>query len=130
MTKNENAGGGWCKASVVLGVIAVVIALLPLLSGWLMFLTFVNYLIVPIGVICGVVAIVKSQNLVKSIIGLALCVLGLALPFMLAEKYAESAVESVGNALETVGNTIETVEALDDSESAEEAAEALDNLYD
>ena len=104
MTKNENVGGGWCKASVVLGAIAVAIALLPLLSGWFMFLTFVNYLIVPIGVICGVIAIVKSQNLVKSIIGLALCVLGLTLPIMFAEKYAESTVESVGNALETIDN--------------------------
>lgn len=103
MTKNENVGGGWCKAAVVFGVLAVIFALLPLLSGWLMFLTFINYFIAPLGIICGVVAIVKSQNLTKSIIGLVLCVIGLALPFLLAESYLASGLESAGNALEMLG---------------------------
>ena len=146
MTKNENVGSGWFKASIVLGVIAVIIALLPLLSAWLMFLTFVNYLVVPIGVICGVVAIVQSQNLAKSIIGIILCVLGLLLPFVLAERYIVSSIESVGSVLEqsakkTSGlfedfeNTLEDIEDLDDSDEEtdddfdkelEDAEKALD----
>lgn len=90
---------GLCKASIILGIIAIVIALLPLLSGWLLFVTIFNYLVVPAGVICGVIAVIKSQYKVKAIIGIALCVLAFFLPNMLAEAYVESAAESVSNAV-------------------------------
>ena len=100
MENNQKVGGGWCKASMVFGVLTMVFALLPLLSAWFMFLTAFNYVLAPIGVICGIVAIVKSQNLVKSIIGLVLCILALCMPLILAEFYLESSIESVGNMLE------------------------------
>ena len=100
MENKQKVGEGWCKASFVFGVLTMVFALLPLLSAWLMFLTAFNYLLAPIGVICGVVAIIKSQNLVKSIIGLVLCILALCMPLILAEDYLESSIDSVGNMLE------------------------------
>lgn len=102
--ENQNVKGGWCKASLVLGVIAMIFALLPLASAWFMLLTGVNYLLAPIGIICGVVALVKSQNLKKSIIGMVLCIVALCLPFFLAEFYVESAAESVGNAMDMLSN--------------------------
>ena len=102
--ENQNVKGGWCKASMVLGIISVVFALLPLVSAWFMFLTTVNYVLAPVGIICGVVALIKSQNLVKSIVGLVLCVVAICLPFLMAELYLESAAESVGNAMDMLGN--------------------------
>ena len=98
--EEQKVNGGWSKASVVLGVIAMIFALLPLVSAWFMFLTFLNYFMVPIGVICGIVAIVKHQNLKKSIIGMVLCVLAIVMPFILAEYYLAGAAESVGNMLD------------------------------
>ena len=89
---------------MVLGIISVVFALLPLVSAWFMLLTTVNYVLAPVGIICGVVALIKSQNLVKSIVGLVLCVVAISLPFLMAELYLESAAESVGNAMDMLGN--------------------------
>lgn len=87
-----------------MGIISVVFALLPLVSAWFMLLTTVNYVLAPVGIICGVVALIKSQNLVKSIVGLVLCVVAISLPFLMAELYLESAAESVGNAMDMLGN--------------------------
>lgn len=87
-----------------MGIISVVFALLPLVSAWFMLLTTVNYVLAPVGIICGVVALIKSQNLVKSIVGLVLCVVAICLPFLMAELYLESAAESVGNAMDMLGN--------------------------
>ena len=95
---------GLCKASMVLGVIAMVFALLPLLSAWLVFLSSINYLLVPAGVICGIIALVKGQNTVKSIIGIVLSALAIILPFVLAEYYLASAADSVGDMLDMIGN--------------------------
>ncbi|MBP3317940.1 MAG: hypothetical protein J6L01_05560 [Alistipes sp.] len=102
--EKQNVQMGWCKASMTLGVIATILSLLPLLSAWFMFLTTINYLLAPIGIICGVVAIVKSQNLTKSIIGLVLCVLALCIPFLLSDYYLESAADSVDNMLDLMDN--------------------------
>lgn len=106
----EKKSGGWSKASMVLGIISIIFALLPLLSAWFMFLTAINYVLTPIGVICGIVSIVKSQNISKSVIGLVLCVLAFCAPIFLAELYLESAVETTVNTLDAVGTLVETVE--------------------
>lgn len=113
--ENKNVGGGWCKASVVLGVLAVVIALLPIVSGWFMLLTPLNWAIAPLGIICGVVAIIKSQDLKKSIIGLALSAFALAAPFVLAEQYVKSAAESAGNAIEASSGLMDKMNDLQES---------------
>ena len=95
--------GGLCKASVVLGVIAMVISLTPLLSAWFVFLSGFNYLLVPAGIICGAIALVKGQNTVKSIVGIVLSLLAISLPLILAEYYLESAADSVGDMLDLLG---------------------------
>ena len=95
--------GGLCKASLVLGVIAIVFALLPLLNVWFVFLSTINYLLVPAGIICGAIALVKGQNTVKSIVGIVLSILAIALPLILAEYYLESAADSVGDMLDLFG---------------------------
>lgn len=97
--ENQKVNGGWSKASMVFGVISMILALLPLLSAWFMVLAFANYFIATMGIICGIIAIVKSQNLTKSIIGLILCVLALCLPWILADLYMESTADSIGNAM-------------------------------
>ena len=95
--------GGLCKASLVLGVIAIVFALLPLLNVWFVFLGTINYLLVPAGIICGAIALVKGQNTVKSIVGIVLSLLAISLPLILAEYYLESAADSVGDMLDLLG---------------------------
>ena len=100
----EKEKKGWCKASVVIGIIAIIFALLPLISAWFMFLTACNYLLAPVGIVCGIVAIIKSQNLTKSIVGLVLCILALCAPLVLAEYYLESTADSIGNMLDIMEN--------------------------
>ena len=103
--ENEKKCGGCCKASMVFGVITMIFALMPLLNAWFMFLTGLNYVLASIGILCGVLAIVKSQNLVKSIVGVVLCVLALCTPWFLAEYYLESTLETAGNIL-NMGNNL------------------------
>ena len=80
--ENQKIGSGWCKASIAFGVIAMIFALLPLISKWcLLFLSF-NYVVAPVGIIFGVIALVKSQSLPKSIAGLVLCIGSLCAPFL------------------------------------------------
>ena len=95
--EDQKKKGGWCKASVVLGVISIIFALLPLVSAWFMFLAALNYVLVPVGIICGIVAIAKSYNVVRSVVGLVLCILALCIPIFLAQYYLESAADSVSN---------------------------------
>ena len=102
--EDQKKNGGWCKASVVLGVISIILALLPLVSAWFMFVSALNYFLAPIGIICGIVAIAKSYNVVKSVLGLVLCILALCAPLLLAEYYLASAAESVGNMFETMNS--------------------------
>lgn len=100
----EKKDGGLCKAAFVLGIISIVFALLPLLSAWFMFLTAINYILTPVGLICGIIALVKSQNTTKSVIGIVLCVLAFFAPILLAEYYLASAVETTVNVLDSVGD--------------------------
>ena len=114
--ENKNVKSGWATASLVFGIIALVLALLPLLSAWFLILSGLNWGIVPISVICGVVAIVKSQNLVKSIVGIVIGVFALCMPFIFAEQYVKSSVDSVGNMLETVDKLTDTDEDNNDND--------------
>lgn len=104
--ENQKVKEGWSKASMVLGIIAMVIALLPLMSGWFLLLMWINYLVVPAGVICGVIALIKSQNMKKTIIGLALCVVAFSLPYIMAESYVESVAESAAGAINSAAGAI------------------------
>ena len=91
---------GWLKASMICAIIAMVFALLPLLSAWFMFLTMLNWIVVPLSIVFGVIAIVKKQDLVKAIIAMAIAILAFLMPRILVEQYVKSAADTVSN---TVG---------------------------
>ena len=101
--ENQKVKTGGSKGAMTMGFITLIFSLLPLLSAWCMLLTSFNYFLAPLGVIFGVVAIIKSQPKTKAIIGILLCALAFCMPYLLAEQYAASAVESVSNAVETLG---------------------------
>ena len=78
---------GWVKASLVCAIVAMVFALLPLLSAWFM----------PLSIVFGVIAIVKKQNLTKAIIAMAIAILAFLMPRILVEQYVKSAADTVSN---------------------------------
>ena len=100
--ENQQKKGAWSKASKVLGIISIIFALLPLASAWCMILTAFNYVLAPIGILCGIVALCKSQNSTTAIIGIVLCALAIFAPYLLAEYYVESAASSIGNLMKLV----------------------------
>ena len=101
---------GWVKASMVFAIIALVFALLPLVSAWFMFFTVFNFFIAPLSIIFGVIAILKKQNLTKSIIAMAIAVVALFTPRILVEQYAKSAEESAENLFSAAGSLMDAVD--------------------
>ena len=75
--------GGWCKATIIFAIISLVFAVLPMASVLFVFLTALNFVIVPIGIICGIVALFKSQSPLYTIIGMVLCAGSLFVPHFL-----------------------------------------------
>ena len=100
--EKQKQNGGLSNASMMIGIIAMLFALSPLISAWFMIITWINYLLVPVSIICGVAAIVKSQNLIKSIIGILLSILAICIPLILAEYFLENAVEAAGSTLDFI----------------------------
>ena len=97
MEQNQNPGK-LGKAAVVLGIIALVFTLLPFISVWFVFL---NWLAIPtagVGIILGIIAVVKKQQ--KAILGLALCVIAaIAYPLVLkSDALQKKAAEDVAQA--------------------------------
>ncbi len=99
----EKVKGGLGKASYVLGIIAVIFALLPVLSPWFLVISWLVYVVAIVGAILGVIAIVKKQQ--KAILGTALCVVSVV-AFMLivssdwmAKRSAESAASAIENTM-------------------------------
>lgn len=100
----EKVKGGLGKASYVLGIIAVIFALLPVLSPWFLVISWLVYVVGIVGAILGAIAIVKKHQ--KAILGTVLCV-GAIVVFMIlvrSDWMAKRAAESAANAIEnTVG---------------------------
>lgn len=87
--EKQEVKSGMSTASLVLGIVAMVFALLPALSVWFVFLQPINYVVIILGVIFGIIALVKKQPMVKSIVGLGLCVLAFLTPIIfLSSLYA------------------------------------------
>ena len=101
---------GWVKASMVFAIIALVFALLPLVSAWFMFFTVFNFFIAPLSIIFGVIAILKKQNLTKAIIAMAIAIVALFTPRILVEQYAKSAEESAENLFSAAGSLMDAVD--------------------
>lgn len=84
--------GGLGKASFILGIIAVIFSLLPLMSGWFLLIFWLCYVIAALGIALGIWALIKKQS--RSIVALVLCVLSSVIPSILSDKYEDNAVES------------------------------------
>lgn len=75
-TERQKANSGLSTTSLVLGIISIVISIIPIVN-------YLIYLLAPIGLICGIIAIIQSQSLTKSIIGIILCLVSVVAPIVL-----------------------------------------------
>jgi hypothetical protein len=113
---------GLAKAGKVLGIIGLILALLPLLSGWFLLLTWLSYVLGAIGLVLAIIAFVKKQN--GAIIGIVLCAASIVLPICLKNTYAEKAAESAANAIESSANMLKGVRDMTESlDSFEESTD-------
>ena len=53
--ERQKANSGLSTTSLVLGIISIVISIIPIVN-------YLTYLLAPIGLICGIVAIIKSYR--------------------------------------------------------------------
>lgn len=70
--------GGWGTAAFVFTIIAIIFAALPLLSPWLLMLAPLTYPCSLLGIILGIVAIIKHQK--KGVISVIISVIAILLP--------------------------------------------------
>lgn len=101
---STKTAGGLGKAAFVLGIISVVLALLPVLSAWFLVINWLVFLTAGVGIILGVIAIMKNQQ--KAITGTALNVIAIVAYLLLVNSdfMAKKAVEDVAS---TAGTAIE-----------------------
>ena len=92
--ENQNVTkSGWCKAAMICAIISLVIAVLPVLSVWFNLFVPVTWLTIPLAVLFGIIALVKKQNLKKTVIALVLAIVAWFLPAMILEGKAENAAK-------------------------------------
>ena len=102
MEQNQNPGK-LGKAAFVLGIIALVFSLSPFLSTWFIILNWLAIPIAVVGLILGVIAVVKQQQ--KAILGLVLCIVAAgAYPLVLKTDYVQK--KTVENAAEVAGAVV------------------------
>ena len=95
---NQNQSTGLSKAGRVLGIIGLIFALLPFVSGWFVFLSWLGYVLGFSGLICSIFAYIKKQR--GAIIALVLSLASIITPYALAEVYLEKTLESASNVME------------------------------
>lgn len=100
----RGVNGGWSKATLAFGIIAIIFAILPLISAWFLLLLWIVWVALVGAIVCGIVTVVKKQDIIRAGIGVALCVFALLMPRMFAEQYAESAVDTASNAAKSVND--------------------------
>lgn len=74
--ERQKANSGLSTTSLVLGIISIVISIIPIVN-------YLIYVLAPVGLICGIIAIIKGQSLPKSIIGIILCLVSVVAPIVL-----------------------------------------------
>ncbi len=74
--ERQKANSGLSTTSLVLGIISILISIIPIVN-------YLIYVLAPIGLICGIIAIIKGQSLAKSIIGIILCLVSIVAPIVL-----------------------------------------------
>lgn len=88
----------------VLGIVAIIFALLPLVAGFLSFLIIINWIIAPVAIICAIIALIKDNKNKKAIIGGVLAIVALALPIVLSDTYSKKTGEAVGGIMNAARN--------------------------
>lgn len=73
---------GWATTTLVLGIVAAVFALLSVITIWLSWMIFLDWVLVPLAVIFGIIALVKKQKLVTTLVGMGLSVVALVFPYI------------------------------------------------
>lgn len=113
---------GLVKAGKVLGILGLIFALLPLVSGWFILLTWLAYLLGLIGLILAIIALVKKYN--GAIVAIVLTIASIIAPICLREVYAKKALESAANAVENAGTFMKSagdmMEELEEQEDSDE----------
>lgn len=112
---NQNQSTGLTKTGRVMGIIGLVFALLPLISGWFLMISWLGYVLGFIGLICSIIALVKKQK--GAIIALVLSLTSLIAPFALAEVYVEKSLESTSNLLEKGLELTNSIDNLNEREN-------------
>lgn len=74
--ERQKANSGLSTTALVLGIISIVISIIPIVN-------YLIYLLAPIGLICGIIALIQSQSVAKSIIGILLCLISIVAPIIL-----------------------------------------------
>lgn len=92
------------KASMWCGIIAAVLGIAPLLSGWFLMLVWLVWILAILAIIFGIIALIKKQPMIKAIIGIVLAIFGVLCPYLFAEAFASNAVDSTVNMLNTVND--------------------------
>lgn len=94
----EKVNGKLGLWSLILGVVAVVIALLPFLSTWFLLLSWLLWVLAPVAILLGIFGIVKNQK--KSIAGVVAAVVAIAAYFFVlnSDYIAQQAAEDAAKA--------------------------------
>lgn len=94
------------KASIVLGILALIVSILPLASGWFLIISWLVWIFGPLSIILGIIGLVKKQS--NSLIGIILSICAVIMPLVFAEKYIENSVETAGDAINGVMELTDT----------------------
>lgn len=97
--KNAQPSHGLANASLILGIIACLTELLPLLSEWFIFIGLISWPLILIGIICGIIGLTKGQG-TKAVIGIILAVVAIVLPWILGAIWADAAIDATSSLLE------------------------------
>ena len=94
MGEVKQPGSGMATCAMIFGIIALFFAVLPLISAWFALMLWLPlYILAPLAIIFGIIALVQKADKVKPIIGMACAVLVYVMPYIF-EAVVESRVSS------------------------------------
>lgn len=88
---------GASKVSFICGIIAGVLGIAPLASGWFLMLIWLVWILAILSIVFGVIAYVKKQPMLKPLIGIVVAIFGVFCPKIFSDKFEDSVVDSAGS---------------------------------